>query len=714
MEEYFGKFSDPRSVQKEKRKKPKHPIFLFEPNMKEMHFDRLTQVVNIYEHTLEDFELNAERLIEHEKKYLGDIATHMFTLGQCIRFRVYKDQEPFDLPLYKFLINYTMLAIPILMGANMKRWTPWVPEHWSSKGWCNRVDYYIRICRRLGNSRKLCELIEASKYLVNLWAVRAGDRLALSISNNEFIEVTKRSKTARECISCTYDIPKDITPAGLEELTKKKTHELLSIISNQKDLSIATYASNGLFNPGQFREYAVHIGHKPDLNGNTIPFTAPTNILMGTKDPRAYTIDAHGGRKAELIKLKVADAGTLERSLCMLLSDIKRVDNDYECDSKHYRVKKIMSQDDLINLEGRVYTLDQDSDVYYILDPYDPEAQTLIGKTIYVKTPITCTHPDRANGTICSACYGKLLGALNNDVHIGRLSALNSADDIEQGLLSAKHALLTNTDDVQFDDSFYDYFDFEACQIYFNQLMIDASSEHSDEFNNLYLEFNLNTIKKNKDGENRHHDRSVTEIVIYDRRDESRIVISEKNGLPVYLSPEFNEYFFLEAAQHADDVIQIPFSDLIDGGKVCCDVLFEYEYKNNELADALMQLEAILTKESSIDSYETYNECLDSLIPLFIKGGIKLPEIHIEMIVSQLIFNMDGKRVDWTEEDPKYRFYSITKAILTGESVVTSLLYREPNKQIMGKYNAYNKSGISDYDYFLLEDQKDSLQDVTG
>lgn len=706
MEEYLGRHLKSLRSEKERKKHATHPIFLYSPDKAEEDgklFKRLNQVVNVYEHTIDDFEFNAKRIIKHYKKYYGDTTIGMFTLGQGITFRVVEGQKPFSLPLFKFLMNYTMIIMPMLMGCDMSDWRPWVPIRWTSSAWCAQMDKYLKQCRSLGNMRELGEYLEMSKHLMGLWAAEAGDRLGLSISNNDFIEVMARNEEVKKSITCTFDIPEDITPSQLEELTARRTAELLNIISEQEDLPISVYTKNGLFSPAQFKEFAVHITHKPDLYGNTVPYTYPTNTIMGTADPRAHMIDAYGGRKAEIVKLNVSDAGAMERSLSMMMSKLRHVDIDYECDSKHFRKRTIDSAADLNKLDGRVYTPDPDSDEYWIIDP---DATNLIGKTIYLKTPITCTHPRRSEGVICSACYGKLMSNLNCDVHIGRLAAMNSADDIEQKLLSAKHALETNTQDIKFSEDFDIYFDMAGCRIFFNQDMIDASSDASDEFQHLYLEFYPNTMKKRQDGEGRNYDRSTTEIIVYDNRDDSRVIIRDDNNLELFLSPDFVNNFFLPELRHTDEkkgVIRIPFSDIIDGGKVMCEDIFEYEHPNLEIAEALLTLDGILIKGSRINSFNSYDECLNTLIPLFIKGGIHIPELQCEMLISQMIYSPDKTPVDWTLPDPEYMFFSIDKSIQNMDSALTSAIYKETASQLRGSYGTYRKRGTSAYDWYILE-----------
>ena len=696
------------------KKQPHHDIFLMSPELAQEYNGKLhkitvlDQIVNVYEHNRKDFERNAFRIIDHFRKHLGKSSGRIYTIGQFIKFRVKKDGEIYSMSLFQFFHNYLLLEPIILFHANVDEWTPWTPIQFSNSAWAKQIDDISYICRPYCTADQFGEIIADIKYAMNMFAVRVGDILGLSISNNEIIELEKRSKEARETIECK-NIPDDLEPNQLEKLVAKRTTNLLNFMGNQYDLSLSVYARNGLFNPMQAREFFTHIGYKPTLTGSTLPYTENTNALMGWKGVLSQMSNSIGGRKAETIKLKVSDAGDFERSISALLSNIRWVDMEYDCDSPHFRKRVIDSQEVLNNLEGRVCKLDPDSDEYYIIDPRDP-TQKLIGKTVWMKTPITCTHPDRAKGVICSACYGKLLASTNQKYHIGRLSALNDADEMEQKLLSAKHALLTNTSKIAFSENFNEYFENDYCRIRFSGTFIDEVLSDPDTYKNLYFEFNLSTIKKNKDGENRNFDRSITEIVIYNAKTEDRVVVSEENQLPIFFSPLFNDQYFLPAAKRAtDDIVLVSIADIIQNE---CDhipdneasfLLFEYQYKNYEIADSLMQINNILYNGTTISQYTDFNTCLDEMLPLFHKGGIKIPEIHIEMLISALIFSPDAKPVDWTEKNPEYTFYSITKAILNGPSIVNALLYREVNHLISGRYNAYEKTGTSVSDVFLSE-----------
>lgn len=701
---YYGRYFDDIQSTKERKKKWTHKIFLYTSDKSEHQFKNLDQVVNVYEHTPEDFEFNSYKIIKHFKKHYGHSSLGMYTLGQSIRFRVYKGQEPIDLPLFKFFVNYTMLLIPITMGMDMTNWRPYTPVSFSTKSWENEIDNIIENVRPLGNIRKITELISDTKYYMNLFCAKCGAFLGISISNNDFIEVAKRSKDAYESITCTFPIEKNIAPSKLERITNERAKNLLNFISEQKDLSLSIFTKAGLFNSGQFKDFAVCIAYKPSISGNTIPFAARSNIIMGLADPRSYVVDSYGGRKAERMKLNVSDAGAFERSNSILMSSIKDVDINYECDSKHFHKKYINDLTALEHVDGRVATLDPNSDEYFIISVHD--SKDLVGKTLYIKTPVTCTHPRRSEGVICSACYGKLMSNLNNDIHIGRIAALQISDENTQKLLSAKHSLNTNTVDIAFSERFDDFFETTSTyQICFNQDMIDASAEDSEEFNHKYLLFYLATMKKTKDGENRLYDRYITEINIYDDRDESIITVNELNGEKIYLSQEFNNNYFLDAIRNKGpkDLVYIPFNELIQSGKVCCETLFDYQFKNNDLADPLNTLNDTLTVKRGVAQFETYDEFINALQPMLAKAHIDVPDLQAELLISALVIGKDDRPVDWTLENPEYKFNTINNAIYSSQSALTSILYQESSSQLAGAHNTFEKTGTSAYDYFIYD-----------
>ena len=102
-----------------------------------------------------------------------------------------------------------------------------------------------------------------------------------------------------------------------------------------------------------------------------------------------------------------------------------------------------------------------------------------------------------------------------------------------------------------------------------------------------------------------------------------------------------------------------------------------------------------------MSAFQSYDECVDTLIPLFRKAGISIPDYLPELILANMIISDSGEMVDWTEEHPSYHLTSMVKSIDQNPSAIQSMLFHEPGKQLEGAYNTYGKTGVGDYDYFL-------------
>ena len=669
---------------------------------------RLRQVVKPYKHSAATMSKNIDMMIDFIAKHMSDGTDMLYTNGQYISYRLSpNDKEVRGMPLGMFLFNYILWHPNIIINGEITEDQVFDSSKLTDDSFATYINEKIAVYNRSKvDFYQFCGYIQFIKTKFNRIAMILGEKHMMSVSLHEFVSLM-RDDEARESLTCSFHIPKNTSPAKLEEIVNDRAHRLLKIIEERTDLNISTYAKNGLFNPGQFKEFGVHISHKPDLTGATIPFTSNTNVLMGINDAKAHIVDARGGRKAEILKLAVSDAGEFERTLNALLADLRYVDNDYVCESEYFVEKTLETREHLAHNDGRMFTLDPESDEYYILDPRDEEVVKLaMGKRLYMKTPITCTHPKKHEGYICKGCYGYLLSSINEDIHIGRLSALQSSDQMQQKLLSAKHALNTRTDEIYLSDSFYTYLRFDGTYISFNDDVAYDMVNSYTSYNNIFIEININNVVKRRDGEGAHFDRSIKEIVIYDAVKNIRTIIDEAGGTDFYMTPDTSAIYkdFLDAGMIHDGMfVRIPFNELaVKEGEGF--TIFEVEYTNNELIGPLHKLKKTLEKAPEIGKYSDYSDLLAAIIPLFHKGGIRIPDIHIEMIVSRLVFDVEtGKLVDWNTENVNYAFRTLDKAILSGESIISSLLYKDIPRQIAGSYGAYEKTGTSISDIFISE-----------
>lgn len=282
-------------------------IFLYDPSKRDQEAKKkLEQIVNLYDYSMKDIQTNIDRIVQYLAKHIGDGPGNIYIISQHIRMRLTKNGPVIDLPIVEFLCNMIMLAPLIDMNIEMESRHLFNPVKLTDSEIRRYINNMIYEYRDRVTFFRMCEYIQFVKKNFNKICIHIGERIGSSISINQFISVMDDDKEMEEILTCTFNIPKDLTPSELEDLVNKKTTKLMNHIMTRQDLDLSTYVKNNLFNKGQFKEFAVHITHKPNLSGNTVPLTSNTNILMGTNDISAYYTDSAGGRKAEVLKLNVS------------------------------------------------------------------------------------------------------------------------------------------------------------------------------------------------------------------------------------------------------------------------------------------------------------------------------------------------------------------------------------------------------------------------
>lgn len=402
------------------------------------------------------------------------------------------------------------------------------------------------------------------------------------------------------------------------------------------------------------------------------------------------------------------------------------MDVEYEnCGSTHLLKRKIETMNDLKKIEGRIYTLDKKGDDFYIATKKKTE---LLGKTIYLKTSITCCHPDP--NSICKACHGFATANMNYGIHIGIVCAFILAEATQQALLSAKHLLATNSEAILVDDeeAFKTYFTFDGNKIKFLpdiiSLEMDENSDswwshiNSDEFlNHNYIEFNTKTMTKKKDGENNGHDRSIPEIVVWDEHSKTYSIIREKTGQRIFLTAQMSELYIEKMDEvMSGDIVRISIRDILTSfdssytneSGLDMQPLFELAYLNKELSKPVDELKKLIGTQSVVETYTDYSEYVERLDKLFMSGGVNAPLNYIEFIARELIRDNKMQRVDWRQKDPKFKFNSLERVILNGNEALTSIVYSNSSKQLNGDYGLFTKTDPSMLAYMFDHDNPDA------
>lgn len=670
----------------------------------------LGQIAKPYMYTTAYIDDQVNALIRYIDVALSKPENILSMLGADINVKLSKDASVIKLPIVVYLYNLILWSPLIDLNIKIDKKHIFRPAKLTD----SEIIKYININlisahRDATDFYTFCELLEFVKIQFNKIARGLGTRLMLSISLKDFISLMKESEESREILMTRFPIPRNATPDIVEKIAQAKLASLERNIIYRTDLNISNYVSAGLFNRNQLKEFAVHITYKPNFLGETIPMTSHTSMLNGLKDIVAAAVDGYGGRKAEVLKDKVKDAGLLQKLIAITMSGLHHIDLDYICNSPKHKRKTVDSLEDLLGIEGRYYTTTEHGNQYRTIRRGDTH---LIGKTIYMKSPITCMHPKRSEGHLCRGCYTELLAVINQDRHIGIVTAYHISNEFQQILLSAKHSNTTNTKEVVMSPDFKNFFVLDYDKICFNESFLKLFLEPSpfptaDEntYEDYELVFNVYGVHKTKTGEGGKNDRCVKEIVIRHTIDDQVYLITEMSDEFIFLSPYLSNLYKVQAETTLEDEVIIPFSDLLPLiTENENSALFNVTFKNNELAASLNKLQKILTTKR-ISSYESYDELIDEMLPLFKQGGIKTMDIHVEMVISQLIFDKssDNKEINWYDVDAEYTFKRIESAVMGSNSALTSLIFRNVPDQLGGKFGTYDKRGRSIFDAFLTE-----------
>lgn len=137
----------------------------------------------------------------------------------------------------------------------------------------------------------------------------------------------------------------------------------------------------------------------------------------------------------------------------MLARTLNMTLKTYDCGTKHLVPYEIKSKTHLKKLNGKYYKLSLDEEYTKLLSA--KHDKHLIGKTIYVRSAATCCLGDH----VCPKCIGQT-ATTNLDIADG-LSAFESEEVtkvVNQNILSTKHLLTTNSEVINFNAEFYDFF----------------------------------------------------------------------------------------------------------------------------------------------------------------------------------------------------------------------------------------------------------------
>lgn len=501
----------------------------------------------------------------------------------------------------------------------------------------------------------------------------------------------------------------DVKDIGME-----KADRSIEIIKNAKSVLGYDHCLKNSFetgegvSPRQYKEFAIHIGSKPDGTGGVHPHIIDRSYLMGGLQHVAdQFVDSASSRVAQIIvKHNTSSSGNFAR--IMGINNIDTVlnnDLDYKCNTHNPIVITIDNSKILSMLTGRYYRTNPDG-IDYLIHPDDT---FLIGKTIYLFSPMTCASAAHGHG-ICKRCYGEL-AYINSNLKVGKFAVEQLTSQTTQKQLSAKHLLETVIEKINWNDNFNKFFYVDNVNmIYINDnidaghIIIDPNSimdntenteSDSDEEDNMESSFSDSSQFTNY----------ITSFIFEDTNGKKYDIHSE-NMTEMFFSEDFIDY--LKGLSLASDrMYHIDIEDLINA--LNDNALFYIQIINNDIDKNLKDIESLINKKDELIGLDK-DSLLKKFINLIIKGKITIQSVHLECMLMNQIRSVHSKLElpEWEHDNEEYQILSLDQSLTNNPSVIISLLYKNLKSTLTNPIT-YAKNESSRMDMFFMVQPQEFL-----
>ena len=513
--------------------------------------------------------------------------------------------------------------------------------------------------------------------------------LGLDFSIPMFINFYEQHPEIRDIME--YSFPETAQPHDIEQKLSALEKRFIEIIVGMKNnpLAIALRANTGIKHK-QLAEFAISEGLKPDLTGKTIPIPIQNSTLIrGADKPSTQYIDGTAARKSLVMNKKVmGNAGHFGKITLMAARTLSMSRNVSDCGTKHLVAYDVKDKTVLKKLVGKYYRLTENLDEEFRL--VDAKDKHLIGKTIYVRSAATCALKNH----VCAKCVGKT-AITNLDISDG-ISAFESEEItkvVNQNILSAKHLLTTNSEEVKFNSDFYKFFTIIGGEIY---PKID-NNEDVPNIEDYAIYIDPDDITKMEEFD----DDSLYNTMIENGRFYIRnIVDSEESDILIQLDGEKEIYIAedtMSMLKSGNNLIK--FSDLDDGDK-----LFEVSISNNELTKPLYSLMHLLNRQSKDNIVETIDSISNKFLGLVIEAKIGASAIACELIINRLIRSEEDiyRRPDFSKDELEpYQILTVSKSLEKNASPLIGLAFQNIKRQILSDELFENRDETSYVDAFF-------------
>ena len=609
-----------------------------------------------------------------------------------------------NLSIFDLYYNIIMWFIVIRTGFPIDGRALFYPKHMTQKAIKKYLDKYVFMNRKRFSPREINNILDDTLF-------RFSDvdefsfYLANTINLKDNVELMDALPEFRDLLHTSLE---NVRIENVKDEGMKRAYRSIDIIKNESENILGydhclknSFESEEGTNERQYKEFAIHIGSKPNGSGGVHPHIIDRSYLTaGLEHVVDQFVDSASRRVAQIqMKKNTGSSGNFARILGVNNMDsFINPDPEFKCDTKNYQEFLVEDEKFLSMIVGRYYKLDPDG-IDYLVGPKD---RFLIGTKILMYSPMTCASAAHGNG-ICYRCYGDL-AYVNNNIKVGKFASDELSSQLTQMQLSAKHLLETIVNKIVWTPEFDLLFDINVNKIFIKPksegyILIDPDA--------IYFENDDDYVNNMEDGDN---ERYITELIYIDKNG-NQYTIGSEEGANMYLSEEFEKYIAdNNESLDEDNMYKFDVSMLASTEFTEFDLFFIH-IRNNDIGKNLKDIENLINRKKTIAMYDK-DQLLQHLVRLIINGKLNIQSVHLETLLSNQIRSPRDvlKKPDWSNEDEKYTVLTLDQALKDNPSIINSLIYQNLD-YVLSYPLSFQKTSPSKMDLFFMLRPQDYISD---
>lgn len=609
------------------------------------------------------------------------------------------NNDVIDLTIFDLYFNIIMWWMPLCNGGIYGD-ALFFPDNITQDAIKKYIDRYIVKMRKKFTSVKLNNIIDDT-----LQSLADVDDFSMYLANTinlkDSIDLAQKVSEFNELLHTSLQNVKieDVKNEGMKKADRsiKLIESAKSVLGYDHCLANSFRTGEGI-NPRQYKEFAIHIGSKPNGTGGVNPHIIDKSYIRGgLMDVASQYVDSASSRVAQIqTKKNVKSSGNFARIIGINNMDsFLNQDLNYVCDTHNFEIVTIKNEKYLSKFIDRYYRFDPEGRDYII----HPRDTFLIGQTIFLFSPMTCQSAAMGHG-ICRRCYGNL--AYNNyNIGVGKYAAEQLTSQLTQKQLSAKHLLETIVRPYEWVKEF---------ELYLEISNTNTIEVRNDLMTRPYILIELDAIESTSDedydddGESSSMDVIENEdyVTSFQLVDGNKVyTIKNKQDGEMYFTKEFTEYLKSSAELTEDDMYKVDLQDMANK-----DIpLFYIFINNNDIDKGLKETEHILNRKSNMEEINYDKDVLlDKLNETCIANKLKIQSVHLEVICMNQIRSARDllKMPDWSIPGAEYQILTLDGALKNSPSIVSSLIYQKLADTLTYPLS-YDKTQSSRMDMFFMK-----------